>query len=208
MKGIDVSTFQKSVKWPEVKEAGIEFAILREGYGQGSKDAMFESHYTGAKKAGIPIGAYHYTYSLTVQQAVNEAKACMKNIAGRTLEFPVYYDIETSSIEKLSKKAITDMIIAFCSTIEKEGYFAGVYANTNWLRTKMNLSELEGRFTIWQADYRAKPDNAIKRDILQYSSKGQIKGIAGDVDLDTCTRDFPSTIKRVGLNGYKKPASA
>ena len=93
-------------------------------------------------------------------------------------------------------------------TLEKAGYFAGVYASTYWFTHKLDHARLAGKYTIWLADYRAGYNKTLKRDMHQYTSNGHVAGISGHVDRNTCTRDFPGIIKSAGLNGYTKNASA
>ena len=99
------------------------------------------------------------------------------------------------------------MCEAFCDTLEKAGYFAGVYASTYWFTSKLDHARLAGKYTIWLADYRAVYNKTLKRDMHQYTSSGHVEGISGRVDMNTCTLDFPSIIKKAGLNGYSKTAA-
>ena len=201
MKGIDVSKWQGNINWPLVK---ADFAILRAGFGKetSQKDPMFETYYAGAKAANIPVGAYWYSYAKSVAEAKQEAAACLAAIKGKQFEFPIYFDIEDKSQTGLSTSVLTAMCEAFCETLEAAGYFVGVYANTNWFRNYLDHARLSKRYTIWLADYRAGYDKTLKRDMHQYTSIGTVAGITGYVDMNTCTRNFPSIIKNAGLNGY------
>lgn len=108
--GIDVSKWQKNIDWEKVKEAGIEFAIIREGYGKENPsqiDKRFEENYKGAKAAGIPVGVYHYSYADSVEDAKKEAQFCLKNIKGKQLEYPVVFDIEDKEQLKLNNRQRT-----------------------------------------------------------------------------------------------------
>ena len=102
---------------------------------------------------------------------------------------------------------MTAICEAFCDTLEKAGYFAGVYASTYWFTNKLDHARLASKYTIWLADYRAVYNKTLKRDMHQYTSNGHVEGISGRVDMSTCTRDFPSIIKNAGLNGYSKTAA-
>ena len=203
MTGIDVSKHQGVIDWSKVK---TDFAILRAGFGRytSQKDPQFERNYAGAKAAGIPVGAYWYSYAKSAEEAREEAKACLQVLKGKRFEFPIYIDIEDSTQGHLSRATLTAICEAFCDTLEKAGYFAGVYASTYWFTSKLDHARLAGKYTIWLADYRAGYNKALERDIHQYTSNGHVAGLSGRVDRNTCTRDFPGIIKKAGLNGFGK----
>lgn len=204
--GIDVSKHQGNIDWNKVKTA---FAILRAGYGKyiGTQvDTKFEANYKGAKSAGIPVGAYWYSYAKSAAEARQEAAACIAALKGKQFEYPIYFDIEDFSQVGLGKTILTAMCEAFCNELEKAGYFAGVYANTDWFKNRLDHAKLAAKYTIWLADYRTNYDKTLKRDMHQYTSSGTVSGISGRVDMSTCTRDFPAIIKAAGLNGYSKSA--
>ena len=100
--GIDVSKHQGVIDWRKVK---AEFAILRAGFGRyaNQKDTQFERNYAGAKAAGIPVGAYWYSYARSAEEAREEAKACLQVLQGKQFEFPIYFDIEDCSQSYLAK---------------------------------------------------------------------------------------------------------
>lgn len=203
--GIDVSKHQGAIDWSKVK---TDFAILRAGFGRyaNQKDLQFERNYAGAKAAGIPVGAYWYSYARSAEEAREEAKGCLKVLKGKRFGYPIYFDIEDCSQLVLGKSVLTAICEAFCDTLEKAGYFAGVYASTYWFTSKLDHARLSSKYTIWLADYRADYNRTLKRDMHQYTSSGHMEGISGRVDFNTCTRDFPRIIKGGGLNGYSKTA--
>lgn len=208
--GIDVSSHNGHINWQTVKETGmVHFAIIRAGFGRyaDQKDSEFERNYAGAKAAGIPVGAYWYSYALSVKEAREEAQACLRVLKGKRFEYPIYYDIEEAKQSLLGKAALTEITEAFCDTLEKAGYYAGVYASTYWFTNKLDHARLAGRYTIWLADYRASYNKTLKRDMHQYTSSSHVAGIPWAVDLDVCTLDFPAIIKKAGLNGYGKTAA-
>ena len=208
--GIDVSKHQGKIDWQAVRETGnVNFAILRAGFGRyaNQKDPQFERNYAGAKAAGIPVGAYWYSYAQTTEEAREEAKACLQVLHGKQFEFPIYFDIENSTQVHLSKFTLTAICEVFCNTLEKAGYCAGVYASTSWFLNRLDHARLSGRYTIWLADYRGRYNTTLARNMHQYTSKGRVHGIRGNVDLNVCTADFPIIIKNAGLNGYSKTAA-
>lgn len=137
-KGIDVSKWNGTIDWQKVKGSGIDFAIIREGFGVKSPnqiDEKFKYNITGAKNAGISCGAYHYSYAVSVQEAVNEAQFCLENIRGYQLAYPIAFDAEDKIMLKLSTRQRTDICKAFCEEMEKNGYYTMIYCNLNWLET-------------------------------------------------------------------------
>lgn len=204
--GIDVSKHQGIIDWSKVE---TDFAILRAGFGRyaNQKDPQFENNYAGAKAAGIPVGAYWYSYAKSELEARKEAEACTWVLRDKQFEYPIYFDIEDSTQGHLSKSTLTAICEAFCDTLEKAGYFAGVYASTYWFTNKLDHARLASKYTIWLADYRAGYNETLVRDMHQYTSNGHVAGISGPVDMNTCTRDFPSIIKKASLNGYSKTAA-
>lgn len=208
IKGIDVSKWQGTIDWAKVKASGIDFAILRCSFGRASsqKDAMFETNYKNAKAAGMPVGAYHYSYATTVEQAKAEAQLCLNTIKGKTFEYPIYFDIEDPSQSSLSKSTISAIIKAFCKTVEEAGYYVGIYANLSWLNTKID-DECKKRYDVWLAQWSGEPTYTGSFGMWQNSSKGTVPGISGNVDTDVSYKDYPSIIKKNGLNGFTKTAA-
>ena len=189
-KGIDISAWQDEVDYSKLKEQGIEFAIIRCGYGKNSnqKDKMFEKHYKGLKNNGIKVGCYLYSYASSIYGATLEAENCLNFIKGKEFDFPVFYDIEDEKTTGLAdKKTITEMALTFCEIIEKAGYKAGVYANRNWFINKINHEEIAKKYKIWWAEWnKSQPNTSLKVDMWQFSDSGNIDGIVGNVDLDYC----------------------
>lgn len=184
IKCIDVSEWQDTVDWKKVKAAGYGHAILRAGFGRSAtqKDKEFEQNYKNAKAAGVKLGAYWYSYAIDKADAVKEAKACLEVLKGKTLDMPVFFDMEESSMTKLGKSTLTAMAKAFCEEIKKGGFRAGVYSNPNWFTNYLNYNELKSLYPIWLAQYYKEAQ--YECDIWQYSSTGKVNGIAGNVDMN------------------------
>ena len=204
--GIDVSKHQGNINWPQVKGSRkVDFAILRAGYGSSltQKDSKFDRNYQQAKAQGIPLGAYWYSYAKTPAAAKTEAQCFLSVLKGRQFEYPVYLDIEEQSQFALGRAKVTEIVKAFCETVENAGYFVGIYSS------KSGLSYIEpavrDKYTVWVAHVNvAKTTYTGPYDMWQYSWKGRYPGISGDVDQDYCYKDFPSIIKSVGRNGFEK----
>lgn len=200
--GIDLSKWNGTINWDQAKKAGVEFAILREGYGKenpSQKDKMFEPNYQGCIANNIPVGVYHYSYADSVSDAKLEAQFCLKNIKGKNLLYPVVFDIEDKEMLKLSTRLRTDICKAFCDTIEDSGYYAMIYCNLNWLNSYLYKDELINRYDLWLAQWGTdKP--SVSCGMWQYSDLGTIDGIKGNVDLNQSFMNYPELIKARGLN--------
>lgn len=190
--GIDVSKWQGEIDWNRVKEAGVEFAIIRAGY-RGSvtgalvEDPYFKANVRGATAAGIPVGVYFFTQATNEVEAVEEASMVIQLIKGFSMEYPIFIDTEGAGgngrADGLSVETRTLVCEAFCRTVENAGYRAGVYASKNWYENRVTVKSLE-RYVIWLAEYREVPRYQGYYEMWQHSSKGAVDGIAGNVDLD------------------------
>lgn len=205
MKAIDISHHNGTADFKKVKAAGIDGVFIRTGYGkflQSQIDKKFYDNYDKAKSAGLNVGAYHYSYAHSPAEAVKEAEAMIKIIGDRKFELPLFFDIEEKSQEKLSKKICSDMVRAFCNRLESAGYWAGVYSYDAFFGT--NIAEnIVQRYSAWVARVEnVKPKICKRYDIWQFSWKGKVDGIKGDVDMNIIYKDFPQIIARKGLNGY------
>ena len=205
-KGIDVSIHNGTIDWQKVKAAGIDFAIIRAGYGKtiSQKDAQFENNYAGCKVNGIPCGAYWYSYAVTPAEAEAEARTFIQAIAGKKFEYPVYFDVEEKNALATGKKNVSAIIRAFCSIMEKAGYWVGVYASRAHIQSYID-DDTQKRYTLWVAEWGNALHYSGDYGMWQYSEKGKVSGINGNVDLDDCQVDFPTVIKAAGKNGYDKP---
>lgn len=188
---IDVSTHQGVIDWEKVKP-NIDGAILRCGYGmdmESQDDEQWKRNADECTRLGIPFGAYIYSYADSPEKAKSEAAHVLRLIKGYKLSYPVYLDLE----ENGTQAGAVERANIFGDIIEKAGYWCGVYANLNWW--KNYLPGLE-RFTKWVAQYNTKCDyKGANLDMWQYSSKGKVDGIKGNVDMNECYRDFPAEIR-------------
>lgn len=203
MKGIDVSVHNGDIDWNKVKADGIEFAILRAGFGrlEKQKDEKFEQNYAEAKAAGIPVGAYWYSYAMSPEEAELEANVFLKVIKGKQFEMPVYFDLEEKKQFDLGKEKVSAIMRVFLERVESAGYFTGLYGSASSLTTH-TADDIKSRYTIWLAHWVNQTNYSSAYAIWQYSEKGKVDGISGNVDLDICYKDFPTIIKGKGLNGF------
>ena len=204
--GIDVSQWQGgNIDFNKVKAAGIDFVIIRAGYGKhvSQKDPQFESNYARAKAAGLNVGVYWYSYANSVADAKTEAAVCLDVIKGKKFEYPIYFDLEERSQFNKGRAFCSSLVTAFCSELEKAGYFAGLYISRSPLEQYIT-SEVAKKYTLWIAEYGGKLNYSGDYGIWQNSSTWRVNGITGNVDHDYSYTDFPSIIKKGGYNGFKK----
>ena len=203
--GIDVSKHNGSIDWARVKASGkADFAILRAGLGKVAtqKDARFEEYYKCAKSVGIPVGAYWYSYAMSVEEAKQEAVACIECLKDKQFEYPIWFDVEEKTQLALGKDKLTAIVSAFLSEVEKAGYWVGLYMSASPLSTLIRADVLK-KYAIWVAHVGVtKPTYTGAYGMWQHSWKGSVSGITGDVDLDECYVDYPALIKAKGLNGW------
>lgn len=194
--GIDVSYHQESISWTDVKNSGIEFALLRTGYvddlSESQTDPLFASYYDGAVAAGLKVGVYYLSYALTPEEAVQEANFCLSILAGRRLDYPVFLDVEQENQAALSADQLSAVAAAFCSTIQNAGYKAGVYSYADLLGSKLTGSILDP-YEKWVAHVGvSEPRYSGSYGIWQYSHEGTVPGISAQVPLDYSYRDYPN----------------
>ena len=192
--GIDVSKFQSSINWQKVKNAGINFVIIRCGYrGYGSgvlvQDPMFASHITGAKAAGLRVGIYFFSQAISKAEAVEEASMAVKLARQYGINMPIAIDSEYANggagrADGLSKSARTDITIAFCNTVANAGYKPMVYASKSWFSDHLDVSRFPSSYRIWVAHYAKTCGYTGRYDIWQNTSKGSVDGVKGNVDMN------------------------
>ena len=190
--GIDVSSHQGNIDWASVKAAGINFAIIRVGY-RGSQtgalveDSCFRKNIQGATANGINVGVYFFTQATTEAEAVEEASMALTLCSGYNLSYPIFVDTENGSgaarANGLDKGTRTACVAAFCKTIANGGRKAGVYASKSWYNNKIDASAFSNYF-IWVAQYNTTCNYKGKYNMWQYSSKGSVPGIKGNVDVN------------------------
>ena len=205
-KGIDVSVWQGDIDFNSVKASGIEFVIIRAGYGIGHKDKWFEENYRKAKTAGLDVGAYWYSYASSAGEASEEAQSCVNILSGKSFEYPVYFDLEEKSQLNRGRDFCDSLITSFCNKLEACGYYAGFYTS---LSTANNLvsAHVRDRYALWIAQWNTHCNYQGSYGLWQYSSSGSVPGVAGRVDMDYAYVDYPSIIKNAGLNGCKNGGS-
>lgn len=202
IKGIDVSSYQGKPDWTKVAKAGYKFAILRIHQKSGI-DGSFEYNYKSCRTNGLLVGGYKYSYALTPAQAIDEAEAVIEVLNGRGMDFPIFYDLEWNQQRSLGKQAVENIAVAFLTRMKKAGYKVGIYCNYSWYinYTSDNLK----KYDCWIANYpKTQLDNGTLQERLrppvgvgwQYSSKGKVDGINGNVDMNVFYKDYRDSVQK------------
>ena len=208
IKGIDVSYAQGAINWPKVKQAGIEFAMIRASYGEISEtrpmgqDSWFDRNITQANAVGIDTGVYHYMYADTVEGAIEEAKFLVKTIEPYNVTYPVVLDVEEQYQADLGVEKITEMCKAFLDVIRDAGYYGMIYANKSWLTYNLDMEQLKD-YEVWLAQWYTVPTYEGEFGMWQYSNKGIVSGIDVYVDLNLSYKDYAKIIREGGYNHLK-----
>lgn len=201
--GIDVSKWNQEINWEAVKDAGIEFAIIRCGYRGASTGALvidprYEENIEGAIAAGIPVGVYFFTQARDEVEAVEEASMVIRLIEDYDVDYPIFLDSESAGGEGradgLDSDERTRAHRAFLQTMAAAGYETGVYASRNWLKDRIDMTRLSD-YKIWLAEYADAPTyDEYYYHMWQYTSKGTVDGISTNVDLNLCYMNIDTSI--------------
>lgn len=203
MLGIDVSHYQLDIDWAKVKKANYEFAIMKAMYETSyKKDEYFEKNYRGCIANNIMPGAYIFIGSKSINNPKEDAESFLDILAGRKLEYGVWIDAESSKLRACGKQRVQDIIITEAEIIRRAGYGVGVYVNLDWYQNVLT-DTVKNNYKIWMARYPKNDDGTLrtalspkgKKNVVawQYSSKGRVPGIKGNVDLDV---DFGYSAKK------------
>lgn len=200
--GIDVSKWQGKIDWNQVKKSQIDFVFIRIGYrGENGiiyKDDNADYNIQQATKAGLLVGVYFYSTALNQKEAIEEAKWTLQCIDGYSISYPVVYDCEgyknsSSRTYQLSPKERTENALAFLDTISKANYETMFYTSLSDINSHWNIHDIKNKHKIWIAQYsskiypeKQKPDYNDQCHAWQYTNKGQVKGINGNVDMVVC----------------------
>jgi len=199
-KGIDVSRWQGTIDWNKVKAAGIDFAIIRAGYceygGSLVVDKQFTANMDGAAKAGVPVGAYIFSYAKTASAGTIAAQEMAKALSGYALSLPVFFDMEDSSAVAYSgmgKSENAAIANAFLAAIQEAGYTPGFYSYKSFLEN--NIVDIMGGTDIWVAQWGNSCTYKGDYAIWQNSATGSVDGISGAVDTNICTKEYGDAAK-------------
>lgn len=207
MKGIDVSKHNGVIDFEAVKAAGIDFVMIRAGYGANHIDEKYVRNISECNRLGIPCGVYWFSYALTPAMAAQEADYCLAAVKPYRVEYPIAFDYEYDSVAYAKKNGVTisryvasAMVESFCGRIEDAGYYVLNYTNRDFLSNYF----LPNGYGIWLAAWTGSSVMPDDCQIWQYSSTGKVNGISGYVDMNASEIDFPSVIRKAGLNGLSE----
>ncbi|HAQ28991.1 MAG TPA: hypothetical protein DCQ76_04520, partial [Ruminococcaceae bacterium] len=202
MVGIDVSHHNGKIDWAAVRDAGVDFAIIRVGFrGYGDEgalklDSRFSENVEGALNNGIQVGVYFYSQAITVYEAVEEASVAVNYSRKYHITFPIYFDTEFSNSEhsgradRLTASQRTNIAVAFCEAVKNAGYKPGVYASKTFFTDELNFSRLSN-YEIWVAHYTSETtDFKYDYKVWQYTPKGRVNGIPNDTDINIALFDY------------------
>jgi hypothetical protein len=205
--GIDISKWQEGFNFDQAVAEGVKFVILRGAFGT-YKDKCFEEFYASCKARNIPVGVYLYSIATDVSEARDEANALIKHVLnGKKFEYPIYIDVEDDRQEELGRRRLTDIIIAFCETLENAGYYTGVYSYIEFLQRFTDESRLT-KYDKWIARWARKCSYPGEFGMWQFGGEtnairsNKVAGVT--CDQNYAYKDYPTLIKSRGLNGYKR----
>ena len=191
--GVDISEYQAEVDYERaVREGGVEFAILRAGYGRetNQKDEGFERHYAGFSAAGIPMGAYQYAYAVDEDGVRREAKAMQTWLSGKKFTFPVYWDVEEAPLRALGREKLTKLALLWCGEMEKAGWRPGIYASASWWDSVLDTAQIGSKYAVWCADWGRTQPKVKGMGMWQFGGSVNllrpltVAGFQGTVDQD------------------------
>lgn len=207
--GIDISKWQRNFDIQKAKDSGVEFAILKIGGGDSIcyKDPQFDNNYLKCENSNLPKGCYFFGQALSKGKAVEEAQYWLSLMENHRFDYPVFYDVEAKMLT-LDRRTLTDIINIVCSMIEDNGYWVGIYSSASHFNRNVYDEEL-ARYSHWVASWNTTKPVLLKGGITQMwqfggeTNKIRSNKINGQVvDQDYCFVDYPTLIKKKGLNGY------
>ena len=214
MKGIDVSRYNGAVNWAQVNASGLDFALVKAGYGNdiSQKEPLFDTDVSGALAHRLAVGAYWFGYAVSPEDARKEAavfQAVLSPYRGK-LAFPGAYDFEDDSLRYFREQTgrepanaeIDAIARAFLDSMKAAGWYVCLYTNLDFIRTGRFPAATLKAYDLWLADYSGSPDYPC--GIQQTSDTGTVPGISGDVDLDVAFKNYPEILRAGGYNGFPK----
>lgn len=186
--GLDISKWQGDVDFNALKEAGVEFVIIRVGTSSGINgenlvDSKFEQNINGANKAGIPVGVYFYSYANSEDRAISDALWVVEQIKDYKVDLPIAFDWENWSFYNefnLSFFGLSNMADSFVKTLRDAGYEGMLYSSKNYLEDIW----FKGDYPVWLAHYTTKTNYEGDYEFWQLCNNGRVAGINGDVDIN------------------------
>lgn len=214
-KGVDISEFNGNVDFNKLKAAGYTFVMIRLGFGSNiysQDDARFEENVKKAEAAGMPWGAYIYSYALNTTSATSEVKHTLRLLQGKKPTMPIAFDLEEDEYKDshhMSNKALHDVTVTYMKGIAAAGYYPILYTGYDWLTGPLNTNDVVGSYDIWYAQwYTVMQYNTSRVGMWQYGGdvnyleSPYIKGLSGAFDKDFCFKNYPVLIPNYGYNNH------
>ncbi len=214
-KGVDISEFNGNVDFNKLKAAGYTFVMIRLGYGSNiysQDDAKFEQNVKRAEAAGMPWGAYIYSYALNTSSATSEVKHTLRLLQGKKPTMPIAFDLEEDEYKDshgMTNKALHDVTVTYMKGIAAAGYYPILYTGYDWLKGPLNTKDVVGSYDIWYAQwYTVMQYNTSRVGMWQYGGdvnyieSPYIKGLSGAFDKDYCFKNYPVLIPNYGYNNH------
>ncbi len=203
---IDVSRYQGEIDWAQlagqIGGAMLKTVSTNKSFGGVYIDPTFERNYAACKRLGIPAGVYYYTYAQDRAAADAELAKLREALTGKSFELPVAVDVEDNKLKPLSAADLSALVAYAASTIESWGLYAMVYTYTYYANTELDMDALAA-YDLWIADYRGRRPSR-RHGLWQYTSKGSLPGISGNVDMSHAYKDYPAIIARAGLTRLRR----
>ena len=190
--GVDVSAYQGEIDWQQVRQSGIDFAIIRLGYrgyesGKLVEDKFARDNLEGAREAGLRVGAYFFSQALSIKEADQEIEYMLEILEDTKLDMPIILDWEipasNARTKNMDARTLTDIQRHFCGQMRDKGYTPMVYFNWHQSENLYYLSELED-YPFWLALYQDRMTYPWQVEMWQWTDKGTVPGIQGPVDLN------------------------
>lgn len=192
-KGVDVSRWQGTIDWSKAKNDGVEFAIIRLGWGQNDTsqdDSKLKYNIQQCEKYGIPYGFYLYSYADSQTKCNSEIAHVKRLLKGTNPTYPVYYDLEDTKTSKCTNTTIQNFALTFCKQIKSAGYTPGIYASYSWWKSKLNTSSLDS-YERWVAQWNTTGCTYTRSwKLWQCADNYYVDGISGKVDLNFAYKNF------------------
>lgn len=209
-RGIDVSAHQGKINWAQVAASGVDFAMIRVGFrGQTSggiyEDAYFKTNVAGAAANGIKVGIYFYSTAINENEALEEAVWVVKKISTYRITYPVVYDFEDFNAMRCANVGgaqATSNALTYLQFVKANGYEPMMYANKSDITKRLNRGAFQMKF--WLAHYTTQTDYAGNYQMWQYTSKGSVPGIAGNVDMNIAYFSYGSTAAAKHTHNYSE----
>ena len=195
-RGISVSKYQQDIDWNAVAADDVSFAFIRMGYVD-DLDPYFDANVKGAAAAGLQVGTYLYSQALTVEDAVREAQFAVRTAKDYKISYPIAMDVESKVVTDagLTRQQLTDIVNAFCKTVQDAGFHPIVFSYNDWLVNKMDTEQIP--YDIWYARYGT-VNSYPNRTVWQCTDSGTVKGIDGAVCLELAFTDYSQVIPADG----------